>query len=623
MIKRWIVLAGEEGGPACNKMGGIWNVIDAESKMLAELVSRGEIDCDLRILVAGPYFQTHGADWNGARSRVTRVDEKDGFEPLNMGSEISATIDLLKKEGIEVVAAQKEHKGVPIGYLLFNTNYYDTIIARRYGQDMNLTNAIKKEAWDLVRLDSMHFERAPYGPEYTHYTNLSYAISQFVRNLVTLGEMKAEKYKDGAISEFAMSVMPKMQVSLHCHEFGVFYALARLKSLGLPVRTMATLHATIPGRSSGYRSLEKIARNDSVWEPNVPTGMATLESLAKYADVTTFVGDSTKKEAMLFYGLDGIVVRNGIDVTDNGIDWVKKNRCRKKIQKFLSDKLHNQFGGERIDPENILPIFTISRIEIENKGYPQLLDSLLLQDHLIKHRKLEQRFAGEIRVVCLLMAAHGPKSKDKLPEGFPVDLPLEVLVGEEIRLSNMIQDRALDAEKLVSGKRQAAALLYPQWVGPDDGGFNMSAEDIMSGCVAGIFPSQYEPFLLTGLEAGREGTPSIVSRACGFSDALRKVERLVTGLGGVVVVDNIASTHQEMTLDYALAMDYFTWTYLDDQVKYRLLCEESFSLAKLMDWTKPVLEYYRNLVVETKLEKSVPEENKSESADFFDEGEPR
>jgi hypothetical protein len=54
MIQRWIVLAGEEGGPSSNKMGGIWNVIDAESKTLAKLVADGKIDKDIRILVAGP-----------------------------------------------------------------------------------------------------------------------------------------------------------------------------------------------------------------------------------------------------------------------------------------------------------------------------------------------------------------------------------------------------------------------------------------------------------------------------------------------------------------------------------------------------------------------------------------
>lgn len=605
MIKRWIVLAGEEGGPVCNKMGGIWDVIDAEARMLARLAARKEIECDLKILVAGPYYPTHGADWNKGKTRVTDVS---GLDALDMNDELTSALDQLKAEGIDVVAAQTEVAGVPIGYLLFNTAYYDSIIKTMYGTKMTLANAIKAEAWQLSRLDSMQFERAPYGPEYTHYLGLSYAVSQFVHYLVSLGEERAKKYGDEAISEFARSVMPKMRVSLHCHEFPTFYALARLKCLGVPVRTMATLHATVPGRSSGYRSLEKVAKNDGTWDPNVPVGMATLESLAKYADVVSFVGDSTMREAMLFHNLNGIVIRNGIELDVRRIDWDKKNACRRKIQRFLSEGLHRVYGGEVIDPEEILPVFTISRLELENKGYPQLLDSLLLQNHLLRHRRMDHRFAEKMRVVCLLITSHGPKSKEKLPEDFPIDLPSEVLVGEEIRLNKMIRDLGIDPGNLAAGRRQVSAVLYPQWAGPDDGGMRMRVDEIMAGCVAGIFPSQYEPFLLTGLEAGREGTPSIVSRACGFSDALKKVERLVTGLGGVVVVDNIEASHQEMILDYALALDYFTWTYLEDQVKYRLLCEESFALAKLMNWTEPVLEYYKNLMVSSELDRCMPPE---------------
>jgi glycosyltransferase involved in cell wall biosynthesis len=303
------------------------------------------------------------------------------------------------------------------------------------------------------------------------------------------------------------------------------------------------------------------------------------------------------KEAMLFYRLKGIVIRNGIDVDVEDIDWEKKDRCRAKIQKFLADNLYKFCDGQCVNPESIIPIFTISRIEIENKGYPQLLDALVLQDHLLKHRLVGQRRAEDTRVVCFLIAAHGPKNKEKLPPGFPINLTPEVLVGDEIRLENMIKERNLDEKELISGKRLVAAMLYPQWVGPDDGGLGMRSDEIMAGCVAGVFPSQYEPFLLTALEAGKEGTPSIVSRSAGYSDALKKIKHRVPGLGGVVIVDNVEAQRQETVLDYALAMDYFTWTYLEDEVKYRLLCEESFSLAKQFSWKEPVLEYYKNLVV--------------------------
>ncbi|NYT02969.1 MAG: glycogen synthase [Methanosarcinales archaeon] len=594
MTQRWIILAGEEGGPISNKMGGIWNVIDAEARTLARLLKMGKIDDNLKILVAGPYYPTPGSDWNKGKQRVTDISD---FEELNMGPELEAALSILRRGGIELQTCQKVIHDVPVGYLLFNTNYYDSCITKREGQDMTLNNAIKSDAWKLVGLDSMTYEHLSNGMEYTHYLGLSHAVSETVRALVRLSDEHAEKYADQAVSDFARSVLPKMRVSLHCHEFGLFYAIARLKAMGVPVRTMATLHATTPGRAAGHKSLEMIARNQKKWVPGTPVAFASLEKLARYADVVTFVGDSTMKEAMLFLDLKGIVVRNGVVVETDEIDWDKKDRCRARIQSFLSENLHKLYGGEKINPETILPIFTISRTEIENKGYPQLLDALVLQDHLLKYRIMGQRFAEETKIVCLLITAHGPKPQDKLPEGFPVNLTPEVLVWEENRLFQMIVERGLDVKRLISGNRAVSAALYPQWVNRNDGGLNMTADEIMAGCIAGVFPSQYEPFLLTGLEAGREGTPSIVSRACGFSDALKKVKRLVRGMGGVIVVDNIESNMSETVLDYALAMDYFTWNYINDQVKYRLLCEESFSLARHMNWEEPVLEYYRHLVV--------------------------
>jgi len=594
MIERWILLAGEEGGPSSNKMGGIWNVIDAEALTLAKLVASGTIERGLRILVLGPNYPSAGSDWNAGKNRITDLS---GFERLNMGPTLEQVLSDLSAAGIETVTGQRTVEGIPIGYVLFNTNYYQSHVVRWKGQDMILNNAVKTEAFTLLGLDSMNYERAQYGSEYNHYLNLSYAVSDLAMRLSRAQEGVAEKYEDKAVSDFAKSVMPKVRVSMHCHEFGVFYAVARLKKLGVPVRTVCTLHATVPGRTSGYRALQKIVKNDSIMDPGTPLGFAALEALARYADAVTFVGDSTMKEAMLFHRMKGIVIRNGIDLDVEDIDWDKKDRCRARIQKFLADNLYKFCDGQCVNQESIIPIFTISRIEIENKGYPQLLDALMLQDHLLKHRLIGQRHADDTRVVCFLIAAHGPKDKEKLPEGFPINLTPEILVGEELRLENMIKERDLDEKELISGKRLVVALLYPQWVGPNDGGLGMRADEIMAGCVAGVFPSQYEPFLLTALEAGKEGTPNIVSRAAGYSDALKKIKRRVPGLGGVVIVDNLEAQPQEIVLDYALAMDYFTWTYLEDEVKYRLLCEESFSLAKQFSWNEPVLEYYKNLVM--------------------------
>ena len=118
---------------------------------------------------------------------------------------------------------------------------------------------------------------------------VQYLGLELVKGLAQAPEDVAAKYTDRAVSEFAKSVLPKVRVSFHCHEFGVFYAAARLKKLGIPVRSACTLHATVPGRTVGYKSLAKVARGDEKMEPGTPLGFAALERLAGYADTVTFV----------------------------------------------------------------------------------------------------------------------------------------------------------------------------------------------------------------------------------------------------------------------------------------------------------------------------------------------
>ncbi len=546
---RCVLLAGEEGGPVSNKMGGIWNVINAEARNLKNIIKRKG-----KLAVLGPYYPSSGSDWNAGLNRMTKLKK------TKPPQEFQPALEALEEKGIKAITGSE--KG--INYILFDTTTFETT---QY-QGATLTNFVKKEAYDLLGIDSLAYENTGYGAEYTHYLNLSYAISEFIQELLRESH----------------------NVSLHCHEFGTFYAIARLKKLGLPFKSIATFHATIPGRNWGHHVLRKIRENDSQLHPGSPLGLIKLESLASFADVVTFVGDSTRKESKLFYKIDGLVIRNGIEVK-NELNWDKKNKNLKKIQNFLANNLFNTKDGKKLNPDKILPIFTISRIEIENKGYPDLLDALVLLDRIIRNHIQGGTLDPETRVFCFLITAHGPKDPTKLPSGFPLELPEEILVSEEHRLKNMINYHNLQPASLARGDRTVAALLYPQWLSSNDGGLNMTTDELMAGCIAGIFPSRYDPFLLTGLEAGKEGTPSIVSRVCGFSDALATIKRLVTGLGGIITVDNINNHPIETTIDYALAMNYFIHTYETDRVKYNLLCQEAYQLALQMNWKEPVKQY--------------------------------
>jgi len=582
--KHFVIIAGEEAGPKSNKMGGIWNVIHEEAQTLAALFNSGQLDTkeDKEILVVGPYYAHRGADWNRGLNRITEMEE---FDFLNPGEELRKSLESLENSGIKVFTGCKFVGRTKIGYLQFQTSDFGKIRSMYKEKEMNLESRIKSEAYEHLGLDSLRYENMSNGPEYTHYLCLSYAVSELVRHLLSTASESSET--PGAATH---SSIPCPRVSLHCHEFGVFYAPARLKKLGIPVNTVATLHATLPGRTAGYNTIQKRRNNDSTWPSGVPENLAALEALAAYADTVTAVGESTRQEARLFYGINGIVIRNGITIESDKIDWDLKENSLERIRKFLSENLYKYHGGERIEPEKIIPIFTISRLEVENKGYPDLLDSLVALEHMIKNSILEGHMQEGIRVICFLVTAEG--SKTNLPSGFPVNLPKEVLVGNELRIQQMIEERGLDFSKMVRGKRSVAALLYPQILSSSDGGLGMEVEEFMAGCCAGIFPSRYDPFLLTGLEAGKEGTPSVVSRVCGFSDAIKTIESLKEALGGVIVVDNIGLSYYETVLDYALAVSYFTRNFIEDRVKYKLLCREAFLLAKDMDWKAPTEQYY-------------------------------
>lgn len=585
MGKHFVIIAGEEAGPKSNKMGGIWNVIHEEAQTLAALFDSGQLDTkeDKEILIVGPYYAHRGADWNRGLNRITEMKE---FDSLNPGEELQKSLESLENSGIKVFTGSKFVGRTKIGYLQFQTSDFGKIRSIYQGKEMNLESRVKAEAYEHLGLDSLRYENMPNGPEYTHYLCLSYAISELVRLLIS-----TDSENSGAPdSTSTQGFIPCPGVSLHCHEFGVFYAPARLKKLGIPVNTVATLHATLPGRTAGYNTIQKRRNNDSTWPPGVPEDLAALEALASYADTVTAVGESTRQEARLFYGINGIVIRNGITIESDKINWDLKESSLERIRKFLSENLYKYHGGERIEPEKIIPIFTISRLEVENKGYPDLLDSLVALEHIIKNSILEGHMQEGIRVICFLVTAEGPKTN--LPSGFPVNLPKEVLVGNELRIQQMIEERGLDFPKMVRGKRSVAALLYPQILSSSDGGLGMEVGEFMAGCCAGIFPSRYDPFLLTGLEAGKEGTPSVVSRVCGFSDAIKTIESLKEALGGVIVVDNIGLSYYETVLDYALAVSYFTRNFIEDRVKYKLLCREAFLLAKDMDWKAPTEQYY-------------------------------
>src|SRR5208283_4281192 len=194
-----------------------------------------------------------GADWNRELNRITDIGE---FNPLHIDGELQQSLELLENSGIKVFTGEKQIGKTRVCYLQFQTCDFGKILTTYMGREITLENRVKAEAYELFGLDSLKYESMSNGLEYTHYLSLSYAISELARLLINLSMETYENWKKDPSANQNFSSYPR--VSLHCHEFGVFYAAARLKKLGVPVSTVATLHATLPGRAAGYNSIQKI-----------------------------------------------------------------------------------------------------------------------------------------------------------------------------------------------------------------------------------------------------------------------------------------------------------------------------------------------------------------------------
>jgi hypothetical protein len=155
--QNWIILAGEEAGPSSNKMGGIWNVIDSEAVTMAKLLDSGELPQvnKTRIIVAGPYYGFSGADWNSGLDRITDLSD---YGEVETDSELESILQEMEKCGIKFRTGSRMIGNTEIVYLLFDTRMFNTKTAFYNGQEMILSNKVKREAYELIELDSLKYE---------------------------------------------------------------------------------------------------------------------------------------------------------------------------------------------------------------------------------------------------------------------------------------------------------------------------------------------------------------------------------------------------------------------------------------------------------------------------------
>ena len=451
----------ESSWEVCNKIGGIYTVLSTRAKTLQDKMYD-------HIIFIGPDC------WKEKECPFFRED-KTLFAEWRKKAE---------EEELALKIGRWKVPGEPIAILVDFTPYFEN------------KDAIYGRLWELYQVDSLH----AYG-DYDEASMFSYAAALVVESFYNCYLDKSKK------------------VIYHCNEWmtglGLLYIRHRLPQ----VATVFTTHATSIGRSIAgnnkplYDYLFAYNGDQMAGELNMQSKHSIEKQTAKNVDCFTTVSDITAKECLeLLDKPVDMVLPNGFDnnFVPRGTEFTKK---RKAARKRLID-VANALMGTDLD-DNVLIVSTSGRYEFRNKGVDVYIEAM---NRLLRDRNLKKTILAFIEVPGWV----GEPRKDlieRMSSGKKFDTPLEVPLVTHW-LHNMSHDNVLGMLKFLdmwNRKEDHVKLIFlPCYLTGDDGVFDMSYYDLVLGNDLCIYPSYYEPWGYTPLEAIAFKVPCITTDLAGF-----------------------------------------------------------------------------------------------------------
>lgn len=451
----------ESSWEVCNKVGGIYTVLSTRAKTLQEALRD-------KIIFIGPDF------WKENESPYFKEDSS-----LFADWQWEA-----KNQGLKIRVGRWTVPGEPIAILVDFNPYFEK------------KNDIYGWLWENYGVDSLH----AYG-DYDEASMFSYAaalvVESFYNHYLTL----------------------KDKVIYHANEWmcglGALYINNKLPQIG----TIFTTHATSIGRSIAgnmkplYDYLFAYNGDQMAGELNMQSKHSIEKQTAHYVDCFTTVSDITAKECveLLDKPVD-VVLPNGFD---NSFvpSAAKFNRKRNAARRKMLD-VANALLGENLDDDTLL-VSTSGRYEFRNKGIDVFVESM---NRLLRDRDLKKKVVAFIEVPGWV----GEPRKDlqeRLKSGKKYDTPLDVPQVTHW-LHNMSHDNVLGMMKyydMHNRKDEKVKVIFlPCYLDGNDGIVNLTYYDIVLGNDLCIYPSYYEPWGYTPLEAIAFKVPCITTDLAGF-----------------------------------------------------------------------------------------------------------
>lgn len=463
----------ESSWEVCNKVGGIYTVLSSRAKTLQEEMKD-------HIIFIGPDF------WKESESPYFKEDKS-----LYAEWQWEA-----KEQGLKVRVGRWTVPGEPIAILVDFTPYFEK------------KNEIYTLLWQYYGVDSLH----AYG-DYDEASMFSLAAALVVESFyhwLTDGDF---------ITESSAARASSLNIIYHANEWmcglGALYINHEVPQIG----TIFTTHATSIGRSIAgnqkplYDYLFAYNGDQMADELNMQSKHSIEKQTALHVDCFTTVSDITANECkeLLDKPVD-VVLPNGFDnsFVPKAATFTRKRRAARR--RLL--EVANALLGEHLDDDTLI-ISTSGRYEFRNKGIDVFVEAM---NRLLRDRDLKKKVVAFIEVPGWV----GEPRKDlqeRLQSGKHYDTPLEVPQVTHW-LHNMSHDNVLSMMKyydMHNRKEDNVKVIFlPCYLDGKDGIVDMTYYDIVLGNDLCIYPSYYEPWGYTPLEAVAFKVPCITTDLAGF-----------------------------------------------------------------------------------------------------------
>ncbi len=574
----------------CNKVGGIYTVVKSKAARMVEVYNEN-------YFMIGPYFASKAlAEF---QEEVPNEFCKEPFEEL-------------RKLGIICHFGKWLIEGSPYAILIDFANYSPRI------------NDIKRELWEWYGIDSLRAQS-----DYDEPVAWAYVVGMLIERLSKCyGSKKAVA---------------------HFHEWLSGVALLYLKKKDVNAATVFTTHATVLGRTLAssdvdlYNLWEKINPDEEVYKYYVEAKHLVEKNAAMCADVFTTVSEITGMEAShLLKKKPDALLPNGLDIskfpTFDDLS-IKHRFQRDKIREFL---LYYFFPYYTFDLKETLIYFLAGRYEFHDKGIDIFIKSLGKLNEKLKQEKSKKTVIAfvwvpanirNIRPELLENKTLYQDVKDALEEvidDVEKNIIYSFVSGKKASKESLFDDDFLTEMKIRVGrfvKKGKPPLLthdlydnndtilktiisaglkneeqdpvkiiyYPIYLSGADGLLNLNYYEAMQGSHLGIFPSYYEPWGYTPLEAGALGVSSVTTDLAGFGRYFYK-EFAKNDIPGIFLLKRLNRSSEDAVSQLVNVMLNFANLPREDRIANKMQARKIASMANWKIFVNNYIEAHNSAV---------------------------